>query len=191
MKFIVKVKVVEKSVNSVVGRVMVLKVMTQSSKLGITRRILRITRPRRPKVETCAAWAGRPFARELFTVPVVLARTVEALLAAEATEFAAAMAVMGGWRLNCCRWITGQGRSRSLLQGRSSLEQEDLGMVVRDGASIMCLHSVQASKVGSATSLLALRCPGDVQVGTGPALHFSPPPPIRSYPYTPRRSPAL
>jgi hypothetical protein len=95
VKFIVNVKVVEKRVNSVVGRVIVLKVMTQMSKLGITRRMLKITRPRSPKVETCAGSVDRAFAREPFQRLVVLARTAEALLSADATEFAESMAVTG------------------------------------------------------------------------------------------------
>jgi hypothetical protein len=87
-----------------------------------------MTRPRRPKVEACAALTGRAVARELFTAPVVLARTAEALLAADAAEFAASMAVMGDGmgqrRVDSCQ-LFGIRESRRYLLRVSSLEQED------------------------------------------------------------------
>jgi hypothetical protein len=51
VKFIVNVKLIENSVNSHVGNVMVVKVMIQYKVPGSTPRTLRMTRARRPKVD--------------------------------------------------------------------------------------------------------------------------------------------
>jgi hypothetical protein len=63
--------------------------------LGITRRMLNITRPKSPKVEVCGTSAGWTPANEEFMMSVTLAGTGETLLAARAAEFAASMAVTG------------------------------------------------------------------------------------------------
>jgi hypothetical protein len=51
VKFIVNVRLIENNVNSHVGKVMVVTVIIQYRMLGITRKIARTTRPKRPKVE--------------------------------------------------------------------------------------------------------------------------------------------
>jgi hypothetical protein len=58
VKFIVNVRLMEKSVKSHVGRVMVVKVMIQYRVPGSTRRTVRMARARKPNVEgVCsAAW---------------------------------------------------------------------------------------------------------------------------------------
>lgn len=55
VKFIVNVRLMEKSVNSHVGRVMVVKVMIQYNAPGSTPKMPRITRANNPKVDEDAA----------------------------------------------------------------------------------------------------------------------------------------
>ena len=76
------VKVVENSVNSQVGRVIVVKVMIQYSRPGMTLRTASITRPKSPKVEGDAISAARKASTDDCAASVALASNAE-LCAAE------------------------------------------------------------------------------------------------------------
>jgi hypothetical protein len=71
VKFIVKVKLIEKSVNSHVGRVYV----TQYRRVGSTLRMDRITRPKRPKLVDGVVSAGFMPSTELDIASAVLYTT--------------------------------------------------------------------------------------------------------------------
>lgn len=88
VKFMVKVKLMENSVKSHVGKVMVVKVMIQYRAPGRTLRMVRITRPRRPNVEGDDVSAGGRADSDVCKASVALDNAVEVgeLSATELTE---------------------------------------------------------------------------------------------------------
>jgi hypothetical protein len=84
VKFIVNVSDMEKSVNSHVGSVIVVKVIIQYSAPGITRSTVRMTWPSRPNVDGVAA---SPASRDVTEVSMA----AEALLAKDVRASAEAM----------------------------------------------------------------------------------------------------
>jgi hypothetical protein len=95
VKFIVNVKVVEKRVNSHVGRVIVVKVIVQNKRPGMTRKTANMTRPRMPNVVVDATSTDLMAGTEAFSASTVLARTAEELFATEVVVAAASMVACG------------------------------------------------------------------------------------------------
>lgn len=92
----VNVKVVEKSVNSHVGSVMVEKVISQYRNPGITRKTARIIQPSNPKVDICAGSVA-------FSEAVLFANSSEEL-AADVIASAGVMVVgIGGF--STCEYL--------------------------------------------------------------------------------------
>jgi len=93
VKFIVNVRLMEKRVKSHVGRVIVVKVMIQYRVPGSTRRTVRMTRARTPRVDgdCSAAWKA---ATADGMASVEVGRAVGELLAIELTELRASAAAM-------------------------------------------------------------------------------------------------
>ena len=77
VKFIVNVRVVEKRVNSHVGRVIVVNVIVQYSSPGMTRSTASITLPRMPNVEVDAVSIGLMAGTDASRASTVLASTAE------------------------------------------------------------------------------------------------------------------
>jgi hypothetical protein len=89
VKFMVKVKLIEKRVKSRVGRVMVVNVMIQYRAPGKTPKTVRTTREIRPRVERDVLLPPSRAATEVCSASVMFERAWLELLATELTAWAA------------------------------------------------------------------------------------------------------